>query len=570
MSWTTGYFGGHPPPAFRSRLEAQEKHDVFRADETGTLIWAGGLAATCLHGVLPDGRRWLLVGLGLKAGDAGFRALDAPDWSELLGREQPEFDRLDGHFVLLRWSDNRIEAFVDQAGTRTLYLKPFRDGLVFSTRLDHLAGLLGGLEIDYRAFGAQWITFNQLSTQSPVKGLMRLGPAGHASFSQGKLKITGRAWTPRTGQMDRKGDAFARRLRALLRPADGRRLSLGLSGGLDSRLLLALGPAGMATHVFGPADHPDARVSRAIARKEGLPHSCLERPASAIDQCLREAFEAAGTTHAIAPASSIASRNLASRLQDAGYTMVDGALGEAARRQFMNRLLWMGRGSRRPPTILKCIRVRRFDCFAPDAHRLMESGTLDQIDALWSALPRGLGREASLDLAGIRSRLPNFFGLEQQRLDGLVECFMPFAQPSVLRSIFRLPLPLRRSGRLFRKLIRGERPSLARYRLVKDSTPYPFRLAGPGAFLFTRARKRLGSRYSDAARLAFLRTLKPFVMDTVHSQSVRTYGPYNLPAIKAAVDGLYRGQTGLAASVDWWLSFEIWRQAMQDPGSDPC
>ena len=567
MSWTTGYFGGHLPPAIRSRLDAKGKREVVRTEEATSLIRAGGLAATCLHGLLPDGRRWLLVGLGLEAGEAGFRALDAPAWSDLASRAQPEIDRLDGHFVLLRWSDNRFEAFVDQTGTRTLYLKPLRDGLLFSTRLDHLAGLLGGLEIDYRVFGAQWITFNQLSSESPVEGLVRLGPAGHARFSEGQLKVTERTWTPQMDRTDRSGHAFARRIQALLRPADGRRLSLGLSGGLDSRLLLALGPAGMATHVFGPADHPDARVSNAIAREEGLPHRCMDRPGPAIDQCLDEAIEAAGTTHAIAPASSIGSRNLAARLHDAGYTMVDGALGEAARRQFMNRLLWQGRGTSTPPAILRCIRVRRFDCFAPDARRLMETGTHGQIDALWSALPRYLGREDSVDLAGIRSRLPNFFGLEQQRLDGIVECFMPFAQPSVLRSIFRLPLPLRRSGRLFRKLIRRERPSLARYRLVKDTTSYPFRLAGPGATLFTRASKRLGSRYRDSSRLAFLRVLKPFVMDTLHSQAVRTYGPYDVPAITAAVDGLYGGQTGLAASVDWWLSFEIWRQSMQDPDS---
>lgn len=567
MSWTTGYFGEQLSPAFRSRLKAQGKCESVLADEAGCFVRAGGLAATCLHGMLPDSRRWLVVGLGLETGETGFRALDTPAWSDLAGRTQPELNRLDGHFVLLRWSANRFEAFVDQAGTRTLYLKPLRDGLLFSTRLDHLARVLGGLEVDYRVFGAQWITFNQLSSQSPVQGLMRLGPAGHASFSEGRLELREHAWTPKIDGADRSGNAFARSIKALLRPADGRRLSLGLSGGLDSRLLLALGPAGMSTHVFGPADHPDARMSTSIARKEGLPHRCLDRPGPVIDQCLSEALEAAGTTHAIAPASSIAPRNLAARLHDAGFTMVDGAMGEAARRQFMNRLMWLGRRSSRPSDILKCIRVRRSGCFSPDAHQLMESGTMCQIDALWSALPRGLGREDSLDLAGIRSRLPNFFGPEQQRLDGLVECFMPFAQPSVLRSIFRLPLPLRRSGRLFRRLIRSEWPSLARSQLVKDGTSYPFRLAGPGAILFTKARKRLSSGYRDTARLAFLYTLKPFVMDTLHSQSVRTYGPYDVPAIKAAVDGFYRGQTELAGSVDWWLSFEIWRRSVQDPDS---
>ncbi len=567
MSWATGYFGERLPPAIRSRLEAQGDQEVVRADGGGSFIRAGGLAATCLHGMLPDGRRWLMVGLGLETGETGFHVLDAAAWSDLASQAQPEFDRLDGHFVLLRWSGRRFEAFVDEAGTRTLYLRPFAEGLLFSTRLDHLASALGGLEIDYTVFGAQWITFNQLSSQSPVQGVMRLGPAGRASFSRGQLHVSERAWTPQIDRTDASGTAFARRVRALLRPADGRRLSLGLSGGLDSRLLLALGPVGLSTHVFGPASHPDVRIANTLAAREGLRHMHLELPAPEIDRCLKQACEAAGTTHAIAPASSTASRNLASGLHGGGLAMVDGALGEAARRQFMNRLLWLGRGSRRPATIIRCLRVRRFGCFLPDTQQLMEAGTLGQIDAMWSALPRGLGREDCLDLAGIRSRLPNFFGLEQQRLDGIVLCFMPFAQPSVLRSIFHLPLHLRRSGRLFRTLIRSGRPSLCRHPLVKDGMAYPFRLAGPSAFLFTRAKKRLGYRYADTARLAFLRTLKPFVMDTLHSQSVRSYAPYDVPAITAAVEGFYQGQRWLAGSVDWWLSFEIWRQSLSASGS---
>ncbi len=567
MSWTTGYFGEHLPPAIRSRLKAQGDQEVVRADAGGSFIRAGGLAATCLHGILPDGRRWLVVGLGLQTGEAGFHVLDAAAWSDLASQAQPEMDRLDGHFVLLRWSQRRFEAFVDQACTRTLYFRPFAEGLLFSTRLDHLARVLGGLEIDYAVFGAQWITFNQLSSQSPVQGLMRLGPAGRASFSRGRLEVSERAWAPQTDRTDRTGHSFARRVRALLRPVDGRRLSLGLSGGLDSRLLLALGPAGMSTHVFGPPDHPDARIANSIAAKEGLRHVHLDLPDPEMDQCLEEVYEAAGTTHAIAPASSTASRNLASRLHAAGLAMVDGALGEAARRQFMNRLLWQGRGSRRPPTILKRLRVQRMSCFSRGVQKLMESGTLGQIDALWSGLPGGLGREDSLDLAGVRSRLPNFFGLEQQRLDGLLVCFMPFAQPSVLRSIFRLPLQLRRSGRLFRTLVRSGKPSLARHPLVKDGISYPYHLAGPGAFLFTRAKKKLGYRHKDATQLAFLHILKPFVLDTLHSQSVKSYAPYDVPAIAAAVEGYYKGKIGLAGSVDWWLSFEIWRQSLSASGS---
>ena len=517
--------------------------------------------------MLEGGRHWLAIGFGLKAGDAGFRVLDCQDWDDVVRPSAPDLASLDGHFVLLRWSGRRIEAFVDQLGTRTLYLKPYRDGIIFSTRLDHLASILGGLEIDFAVFGAQWMIFNQLSAQSPVHGLERLGAGGHAEFDCGRLRITEQAWTPDIDESDRTGSIFAQRLGAMLRPEGPSKLSLGLSGGLDSRLLLALSPPCASTHVFGAADHPDTRISNAIARKEALPHLHLDHTVPDIDECLDLLFCTVAASQTIAPASSVLSRNNPAALHAAGYTMIDGALGEAARRQFMNRLRWFGKGATRPVDILPHLRIERFGCFAQQAQQLMTDGTLYQIDASWAAIPKELHYENRLDLIGVRSRLPNFFGLEQQRLDGLLECFMPFAQPSVLRRVFRMPLSLRRSGRLFRRLIRARRPSLARHQLVKDNVAYPYWISGPGVHLVCAASKQIGRQYHGTQRKEFLLVLKSFVLDTLHSQDVQTYAPYETAVLASIVESYYRGDVKNAGALDWWLSFETWRRVLKGNGT---
>jgi hypothetical protein len=52
------------------------------------------------------------------------------------------------------------------------------------------------------------------------------------------------------------------------------------------------------------------------------------------------------------------------------------------------------------------------------------------------------------------------------------------------------------------------------------------------------------------------------VRDTIHSQSVKSYVPYDHRAIHAMVDQFYAGRKDLAGEVDWWLAFEIWRQSL--------
>ena len=139
---------------------------------------------------------------------------------------------------------------------------------------------------------------------------------------------------------------------------------------------------------------------------------------------------------------------------------------------------------------------------------------------------------------------------------------MPFAQPSLLRALFQMPLSLRRNGRLFRRLIRSQRASLARYPLVKGGVAYPFQLPTAPAYLWTKLKTRLGQGYTDTVRLRFLETLKPFALDAVHSQAVRTYPAYDHARLARLVEEFYQGRSDLASEVDWWLAFEMWRRTL--------
>lgn len=573
MSWVLGFSGASLSPALRERLTALHDDPLHCSEGRTHYVALGGLPETCHAGVLPNDAEgaWAVVGLGIQRYDDHCAFLDTDAWETLLSRPRLEVGGLDGHFVALRWRPGQVEAFTDTLGVRTLYLTTLPDGLAFSTRLDWLAALRGGAALHFEAFGAHWLTFNQLSTTCLVRDIRRLGPGGHVICTAQRLELTERPWIPEIAETDRQGDAFAGALAALVHPqiGEGRALTLGLSGGLDSRLLLALRfrDGVPRTHVFGPDAHPDVHLARRLARREGFPQHHFDEPIPDADACLALLRNQVAQTQAVSAASSVLGLRYYGDLHARRLVMIDGGLGEAARRQFMNRLLRRGRPALRsgdPAAILPYLRVPRAEVFNEEALATMARGARQQIAALWQALPdpRAIGEENFLDVLGVQMRLPNFFGFEQNRLDGVIQNYMPFAQPSLLRALFQTPLSLRRNGRLFRRLIRARRASLARYPLVKGGVTYPFRLPSLPAYGWTKIKTRLGRTYTDTTRLRFLDTIKPFARDAVHTQAVRTYPAYDHARLVRLVEGFYQGRSDLAAQVDWWLAFEMWRRVL--------
>ncbi len=562
MSWLFGYVGA-VTPALRTKLQRLHEPPLFGSAGSDYYIQAGGISDTCRGGLTHDGTgHWMVTGLGLDPSQ--HRVLDDVTWQNLLSASHLSLDSVDGHFVAATVQGGAVNLYCDQLGTRTLHYASYAEGCAFSTRLDWLTRLCGGLDVDYEAFGSHWLAFNQLSTRSQVLGLARLGPGGHLALRSSTRTAYERVWTCDIGESDRAGTAFAQALAGYCTLAGLGQVSLGLSGGLDSRLLLALGAR--RTHVFGPPDHPDMRMAQRIGKRMRIPQLHIHEAHWDADSALALLRARSRTTQVVSAASSVLDMNHYARLHEQGLSVIDGGFGEVARRQFMNRLLRLGRGWDDPAQVVPHISVERAPVFSKDAAASMMRGAKKEIARQRDMLPSGLDAENAVDLIGVRTRLPNFFGLEQNRLDGMGACYMPFAQPSVLRTLFQVPLALRRNGKLFKQLIRSRCPSLAQYPLVKGTTTFPFWLPTMGTVLASRIKKKAGVAYLDPRPRQFLQAVKPFVLDLVHSDAVRTNAAYDVDQLHQIVLGYYEGQEALAGPVDWWLAFEMWRRVVQGKG----
>jgi hypothetical protein len=559
MGWLTGFAGTSKP----ARLAVQHEQARFNIREPNLHAQAGGPAETCSGGKLQDGSAFFVTGVGIRDD----HILQEKDWAALLAQTETDLADLDGHFVVLRWQPGRVELFTDSTGTRTVYLLEHQDGVYFSTRLDWLAQYSGPLDIDYARFGAQWLLANSLDTTSLVKQALRLGAGGCAVVEHGRLKVSLRPWSCTTTQLDHTGKGYKHALQKALRVSGPKPWSLGLSGGLDSRALLALGNY-RNTHVWGPPDHPDVQISTGLARIAEVEHKYFQIQLPEITRCVALLRERVALTQVITPASATVERIAYGKLHKTGLGIMDGGFGEIARRQLMNQIVF-----RRTLNLDKAqIALSRTlegkaDFFAPDVHKIMTDGAKDQINNCWQRLPASMTTADRADLLSVHSRLPNFFGLEQNYLDSVCVSYMPYAQPSVLRALFQVPLRLRWHGRLLRKLVRQHALALTHQPLVKGTVKYPFGLGTFSSLAYTRAKKKMGLAYRDPRPQDFISHLREFLLDMLHSAAVQDCAVYNQVKLRLMANSFASGDTSYIGQLDWWLAFETWRSMLRQENS---
>ena len=566
-----------------------------RIERPNLYLAAGGLSSTCLcqteGGIggaeVTDNAGWLVVGLGIDT-SRGSRArpMDERDWARVLAEPRPTLRGLDGHFAVIRWDGDTVTCFTDQLGGRHLYLAQAPDGIIISTQLDWVSRLTPSAHLTLTRLGSHWLGANQFSHDSLVDGIRRLSQGGYAVCTSSSLKTRNVPWAlddtanSRNAPSARNNDANGhtatakslQRLRTLLAGDFGRKrlLSLGLSGGLDSRHLLAVLQSldrPYALHVFGADDDSDVRVSRQIADGIDLRLDRMNESFPTADACIAAAKEYAASTCAKAPASACLKFQSYQSFRESGRVLIDGAFGEIARRGYYRRLSARGITDLRAidsGRLAEHLSIHKANVFTEDARRSMMGGFSQDLAKAVHDLPDSMqGKDATmLDLFAIRYRFPNFFGLSQGRVDARVLNFMPYAQPSYLRAILRTPIQKRKGAQNMRRNIRALDHRLTQYPRVKGQYSHPYILSGLAAMGWMYIRKKMTPKAGNDVTHRFLEIIREFVLDLAHDTATQTFEAYDCARLKSLITQYYRGESRLAAEVDWWLSFELWRRSL--------
>jgi len=276
-----GVVNPHPQPAANedgSLLAAMDGEVFGTRDMRRRLVEAGHRFR------YPDCDAELVLHLYEEDGEAAFRALNG---SFSVAIYQP--------------ASGRLLLVTDPFFSRPIYYCRMGEGLVFSSRFNALVacGALDGGRLDMTAV-MQFFTFQHCQYESTYYREARaMLPSSVLEFAGGRVS-TRRYWrlhyVPDEGTeeefVERLAEGIRRSVR--LRTGNGVRTGVLLSGGLDSRTLVAASDAPMRAYTVGDYMNREVRTARRVARTKGWRHVFLQREPDHYARMLDEAVELSG------------------------------------------------------------------------------------------------------------------------------------------------------------------------------------------------------------------------------------------------------------------------------------
>jgi asparagine synthase (glutamine-hydrolysing) len=387
----------------------------------------------------------------------------------------PDWSRLGGHFAAVVHRRGRTFLLTDYFAAFQLFHDP--DMRLFSTSLLAAAGALPRLSFDAQAvyeFAFNVVpvgndtVFNELKTLGPER-VVELGAEGAVSHAVAKPLPEAPSKLPIAERLDR----HAARLQAVVGAhvqAFGDKVRCPLSGGLDSRLLLAaLRSQGCSpsVYVYGGNGSEDVDIARRIGAAEGFDVEWTNKDAWGIvapDEFAEQVERNFQQYDGLPVYGELFENGSNAAARDArhpgGALAASGGCGEIYRNFFFL--------PDRPATAATVARTffARYD--PRDAttafdQRAFLRGVEDKILVALGApghrgkLPRGL-----VEQIYPRVRCRSFFGREIS-LEGRYGAYlMPFLDHQVVAEAMTLPMALKHAGRFEAMLINRLDPALAR------------------------------------------------------------------------------------------------------------
>ncbi len=570
MSWIFG-FSGNLNEQKKLSLSSIYPVPQIKIDNPRLFIAAGGTEFTCSYSA---DMKWIIIGVGIDMGIEHSRLMLKNDWEKKIPGNS--FRDPQGHYLLIKWDDEKINFYSDPIGLRTIYFYKDKTGVYFSSNLEWIVSVMNRVEIDFKEFGSRWMTYNQLSNNSFIFDVEKLPPASIAEIKTGVVRIETENWFPELNISNSENLFNIIKKYLSISLPENLRMSFGLSGGLDSRFLLSFllqnKKQKFNIHSFGYNDESDLQIAKKISDELALKCFFLQPHGMGSGQFLNKAGEYIAATQLIEPVSSYMKLAVLNDKYFEDKFLIDGALAEFARRQFLNRLLIKGKNAllnKKFPEVIKHLMVPKPEIFKADIDEIMFESTVEQVKKIYESFPdpKEVGAENFVDLLIVKFRIPNYFGPEQSRLDNIFPGFMPFAQRNTISASLGIPAEERKNSQIFYKAIRDNYPELEDFPLVKNSTIYPYGLSSVASYAYTKLKKTI-TKNTDAETISsFFKTHEKAIKEIITRDEVREYKPYEEESVMHIVDDFYSGKNKNTDDLNWLLTFEIFRKKLNITGS---
>lgn len=561
MSWFFIYKG-------KDEKLKNEVHKYFAkynyAEVYNAYVYFEGRDQTLTHCFNESGINFIVSGLGILKKDE-FKLADVNEWKELVDSKK-FVQELNGHFAGCIIQDGLITCFNDGLGLREVYYVKLDDGILVSSRADLLSRFIENKTPAYDYIAGNWFTSVPLFYKTFTEQIKRLGPGGILEVHQlNEPQVTNRKFTAHESNIEIVRELLNKFSRF---PLSTHKLSLGLSGGLDSRILLALlsgsGQKNWRVHTFGSGGMKDVLIAEEIAARLNLRHIVFNRTHFNINEILEWINKFLPFTGLTIPISDFLHLYYHKLIDDYGYMIIDGAFGEIGRRQYLNRFRVNGAEvikGKDTAALLDNMRMQKADIFDDSVKDEMLKALRESTEIVWKEMDGVSTKDAYywIDKLMVRYKPSNVFNYGQHCLDQMITAYMPFAQEELLENILRLPLKVKRNGRFFRSIIKEENPELTKISLVKDHIAYPYSLGTVTSYAWRKMKYKLSKiTRVDPVKYYMFDELKEYIYDELNSRQAKESNFIDRNKILHAADSYYKGDKTYLNDLDWWLTFHEW------------
>ena len=348
MSWFFGFISKNDNdyPKFLKNSQNIHRTPLFSKQNQNAYIACGGFEKTCLWDVnKKENSGWIVCGSGIIKRNNQFDFAEKNDWNGILSHNK--LKELNGHFVILEWTNNEISIRNDQFGLRDCFFYEDEKSIAFSTRLDWLTKFSNNPRIDFKSFSTRYNFIDSLSEKSIIKGIKRLYSNGTAIIGKRHLSIKNKPWSP-----ERIPNANSYEIAKLIEdlttfPLENRQsLILALSGGMDSRTLfsplLSANSSNWKAVTFGEVGLSDIKIAKQITSAFNIPHQVYTQKLPSETELVNTMEEFLGLTNAAMPAYHSYELDYYKFL-DKNNVFIDGGEGGYIRGIAGNKLLFYGK-----------------------------------------------------------------------------------------------------------------------------------------------------------------------------------------------------------------------------------
>lgn len=541
MSWLYGYFSrAHEPlaPILRSfDYSFQSKYlKVFAGGKRNILaFYSPGK---------PDEKIFILGNPILRKGEEVFYP-DFADWARLL-EDESRMNMLDGHYLILIASESGIRAYNDPLCKRSLWIHQSGGDYFFCSEIALLKEAKRA-ELDLKRFGAYWHSLfpaNQrhytVSTKSYFKDVDMLYQAGSLLLNKDEYVVKHRLFEIPDEKLD-----IHKLLKnfTLLPLKEGKKLTLGLTGGMDIRALTSLylgsGLKFSAAH-FGDDTTRDFALAKEIATYFKLPfrHISLAEASGSWEQVQEYIFTRG---FGFNPASSRLMAYFPLLGQDS-EVFVSGCFGELYRFRFMAAHIKSIFSVRRPDyhSFFNYLYLEPPTCFIPEVNKALYEGFRQDLHDGVKSLPPADSMPAPLWMNLLLTRfcphtmyMPDLCYIDHHLLD-----FMPYLQPSVAGQHWHYGYWNQLNEGLHRGTIKANAPELERFDLaiVDTSAAYYFRPIPMKLVSLLHARRKPRQN----PNLLFLKKYEHEIRDLAQSTQIRQDSWIDHTILAQHLDACYR------------------------------